>query len=283
MTKDSYLTVNLHNIDDDKNGVLTAYPASIIDVNKSYTNNDLNVTSTDEQPNFKLEKLVNELESLDIDELETLLIGINIDKDEKTENSLDYINNTETSLMCYCNSYIPISTKLGIVSLISNGLNQFSMFSDYGVIYAINTSILSEISMFISSIDHFEKEKDSEEMTTNILNLLFNLIQSYKELYNNIFHYNLLMYNQILNFNGISNFKIDTSLINDSDFMLDLDQVKYTLAYLLFQNEFDSVNTLYSIISHPIYGSSFQEKVGKCKTADQFSNLVKEYKTKISN
>ena len=88
------------------------------------------------------------------------------------------------------------------------------------------------------------------------------------------------MYYQISNYNGITNFDIGTDISQDN---IDYELVTKTLCYLIFKNDFNRITTVASILTHPTHSESFKEKCKMVKNETEFTNLINEYKNKISN
>ena len=266
--KHAYTTINILNKKSDYDGVLTVYPSSLINLPKEIKLNQLNDI---ENNIIELQNIVKDLETLDFDELETLSIHLSINKVEVPKETEDL----EVISLEYQKRNTDLSNQLETISVMTGGFQQFSMFSDYGVFPFIASDIISQISYFMV------------EMSKCISNIESNPVQVATESYFNMykflqkyFHYSLFMYYQISNYNGICNFDIDTDILQDN---IDYELVTKTLCYLIFKNDFNRTATVASILAHPTHSESFKEKCKMVKNETEFTDLINEYKNKISN
>lgn len=269
--KHAYVTINILNKKTDYDGVLTVYPSSLIDLPKETKLNQLNDI---ENNIIQLQNIVKDLETLDLDELETLSIHLSINKVEVPKETEDL----EVISLEYQKRNTDLSNQLETVSVMTGGFQQFSIFSDYGVFPFIASNIISQISYFMVEMSKYMSNIEStpfqiaEESFINGLEL-YKFLQKY-------FHYSLFMYYQISNYNGICNFDIDTDILQDN---IDYELVTKTLCYLIFKNDFNRIATVTSILTHPTHSEPFKEKCKMVKNETEFTNLINEYKNKISN
>lgn len=217
--KNYFLTLN--DIENEKKCVLTKYISN--DNSLNIKNNAISIDSESEdycriQNIIKLQKIIEDLNKINIDEIETLFLGVDLDN---TEDNLNYI--------CFNHKNSSLSSKINIIKLLGDGLEEFSMASDYGVLSIIGFSILVNIYKLSEFISNGLEDSNFDNVIPNDHDL-HNIFEQYYELLQNTFNYNLLLYDQLLNFPE--------------------DQIENTLITLLFKYDFGKIKTICSVLSN---------------------------------